>query len=314
MQFKVSLPVANLLIYEQFEFAGATFIPATREYVDEAEQEHVNLDSIFSDKNLSEVITVVSGVQVADLETVTNIQFDIRIDWSGEQVSCRDFDERILEEAIFKGEAVMDLIRVDYCRLDIPQTSPMMAGYIPNRNILAVKVHNDRQTYLIAREPNCPLLVPGLGLELDSPPSPSDFESIVTEQYDSNSLGIRLKRLLRVFGQSFTAFSDDQKILNLIFAIDGLLTPENCNSNEFKSAIGKWLSNDPSIQANARENFVKFYKEVRNPMVHHGKSYSQLGRNRKEDLLYIQRIIARLLLSLSKYRHLEFAEFWHQYK
>ena len=242
MQFNVTLPVANLLIYEQFEFAGTTFLPAKNEHENESSREEVDFDSLFSGKNLSEVITAVSGVRLSDLETVTNIQFDIDINWTGEQVSSRDYDERILEESIFKGEAVMDLIRVDYCRLDIPQKSPMMAGYIPNLNFLAVKVQNDEQTRLIAREPDCPLLVPGLGLELDRPPRHSDFESIITEQYNSNSLGIRLKRLLRVFGQSFTAFSDDQKILNLIFAMDGLLTPEKCKSDEFKSAIGKWLT------------------------------------------------------------------------
>ena len=77
---------------------------------------------------------------------------------------------------------------------------------------------------------------------------------------------------------------------------------------------GGLLTDDPSLQIKSQETFIKFYREVRNPMVHHGKSYSELGRHRKKDLLYIQRIIAGLLLSLSKYRHLEFVEFWHQHK
>ncbi len=313
MQLKVSLPVANLLIYEPFAFAGATFTPPSREATEDPSQDESNAASFLSGRNLSTAITALSGVQLSDFDSVAILSFDINVDLTDYPRANRQDDERVLAEAVFQGEAVMDLIRIDFCRLDIPQYSPMMAGYSPNVNRLAVAVHADGKQRLIAREPDCPIIVPGLGLELDTVPSSSPIEPIISEQHVNESLGIRLKRLLRVFGQSFTAFSDDQKILNLIFAMDGLLTPEKCASDRFKAAIGKWLADDPSLQARDRDTFAKFYEEVRNPMVHRGKSYEELGRNRKTDLLYLQGIVSRLLERLSKHRQLEFAEFWRQH-
>jgi hypothetical protein len=211
----------------------------------------------------------------------------------------------------------MDLIRVDFCRLDMPQYSPMMAGYVPSVNRLAVSVHDETSgnQRLIAREPDCPIIIPGLGLELEAVPSHSEIEAIVCEQHADHSLGIRLRRLLRVFGQAFTALSDDQKILNLLFALDGLLTRENCSAARFKAAIGKWLADDATPEACERERdkFATFYKDVRNPLVHRGKSYEQLGRDRKADLLYLQDLVSRLLARLSQYRQLEFSAFWTQH-
>lgn len=191
----------------------------------------------------------------------------------------------------------------------------MMVGYFPHVNRLAVSVHEDEseKQRLIAREPECPIMIPGLGLELESVPSRSEIEPIVSEQHADESLGFRLQRLLRAFGQAFSAFSDDQKILNLIFALDGLLTPENCGSDQFKAAIGKWLADDATAQARERDDFAKFYKEVRNPLVHRGKLYEQLGRNRKADLLYLQGIVSKLLNRLSKHRQLKFSAFWMQH-
>lgn len=313
MQFKASLPVANLLIHEPFVFAGATFTPPSREATEDLLLNESDAASFLSGANLSTAITALSGVQLSDFETVAILSFDINVGLTEYATANRQDDERVLAEAVFQGEAVMDLIRVDFCRLDIPQYSPMMAGYFPNVNRLAVSVHADGKQRLIAREPECPIMIPGLGLELDTVPSRSHIEPIISEQHVSESLGIRLKRLLRVFGQSFTAFSNDQKILNLIFAMDGLLTPENCGSDRFKAAIGKWLADDHSSQAHERDTFAKFYKEVRNPMVHRGKSYEELGRDRKTDLLYLQGIVSRLLTRLSKHRQMAFSEFWRQH-
>jgi hypothetical protein len=313
MQLKVSIPVANLLIYEPFAFAGATFTPPLREATDNPSQDESDAASFLSGGKLSTAITALSGVQLSDFETVAILSFDVSVDLTEYPRANRQDDERVLAEAVFQGEAVMDLIRVDFCRLDITQYAPMMAGYFPSVNRLAVVVHADGKQRLIAREPDCPIMVPGLGLELDTVPSSSRVEPIISEQHVNESLGIRLKRLLRVFGQSFTAFSDDQKILNLIFAMDGLLTPENCGSDCFKAAIGKWLADDQSLQAREHDSFAKFYKDVRNPMVHRGKSYEELGRDRKTDLLYLQEIVSRLLERLSKHRQMEFSEFWRQH-
>ena len=311
MQLKVSIPVVNLLIYEPFEFAGVIFTPPSQD----AFPDERNTASILLDGNLSTAITALSGVQLSDFNVATAISFEITVELVDYPTPSRQDDERVLAEAVFRAEAVMDLIRFDYCRLDIPQYSPMMAGYIPTVNRIAVSVYDEAsgKQRLIAREPDCPIMIPGIGLELESAPSHSEIEAIISEQHADQSLGIRLRRLLRAFGQAFTASSDDQKILNLIFALDGLLTPENCYSDKFKSAIGKWLGGNATHQASEHENFAKFYEEVRNHLVHRGKSYEQLGRDRKADLFYLQGVISRLLTRLSQYRQLEFSAFWKQH-
>ena len=316
MQLKVSLPVANFLIPKPFPFAGAKFTPPTQEHADKnISTNALDAVSILPFNNLSTAITALSGVKLSDFDAVTVVSFNLSLEFPHYPKPNRQDDQRLLTEAISRAEAILDLIRVGYCRLDIPQYSPMMAGYFSHLNRLAVAVHNDANgnQRLIAREPDRPIMMPGLGLELDSVPSCPVIEPIISEQHADESLGARLQRLLRVFGQTFTAFSDDEKILNLIFALEGLLTPENCSTSKFKTTIGKFLSDDSRHQKCENDTFAKFYKEVRNPMVHRGKSYEQLGRDRKTDLMYLQGIVAKLLERLSKYRRSDFSEFWRQY-
>lgn len=91
-----------------------------REATDDPSQDEFNTASFLSSGNLSTAITALSGVQLSDFDTVAILSFDINIDLTDHPTGNRQDDERVLAEAIFQGEAVMDLIRVDFCRLDIP--------------------------------------------------------------------------------------------------------------------------------------------------------------------------------------------------
>lgn len=80
MQLRVSVPVANLLVYEPFVFAGINFAPSFQKPTDESFPDESNADSFLSSGNLSTAITNLSGVQLSDFSTVAVATFNINVD------------------------------------------------------------------------------------------------------------------------------------------------------------------------------------------------------------------------------------------
>jgi len=314
MQISVIVPVANLLIYKPFTYGGLQFLPASDFTDSETSDTSIgpsenNIWDELESGNLSKAISAITGVSKKDFQKFSNVVFDLNIPDFDLNNPKRNDDEYILAQALIRTERTLDLLKFDYARLDITQYTPMAAGFLPSLNYLAIYLY-DRSQFIqriIAREPENSLSIPGLGLELENTPEECQVAPLVLESFSEDTLGRRLQRLLRIFGQTFTATSDDQKILNLIFALDGLLTLEDSKSQQFKEAVEFWLR-DISM-----EKFSNFYRDVRNPLVHRGFSYEELGRNRQKDLLYIQRIVALLLTNLMPYRNMNFNEFWKKH-
>jgi hypothetical protein len=101
MQLNVSIPVANLLIYEQFEFAGAHFTPPLQECRDNSFRDHRGTASFPSGGNLSTAITALSGVQPSDFNTATVVSLAITVVLVDYPNPNRQDDERVLAEASF---------------------------------------------------------------------------------------------------------------------------------------------------------------------------------------------------------------------
>jgi hypothetical protein len=135
---------------------------------------------------------------------------------------------------------------------------------------------------------------------------------LIIDTFAPGALGLRLKRLLRTYASALTATSDESKILTILFALDGILTPENSTSNQFKNFVGVSASSNSANFRRQYDQFCDFYKNVRNPLVHQGKSYADLRRNRKPDLLYLQSLVWSLLDSMIGDAHEVFEVHWQR--
>lgn len=99
-----------------------------------------------------------------------------------------------------------------------------------------------------------------------------------------NELLSRVRGALRAGGQAFYILTPEARFLSLIFALDGLCSPKKkwtgLTHHAYIAAVGanadaetfdKWLRSFDSVYAN-----------IRNPIVHGGKSFIELGENPAE--------------------------------
>lgn len=265
-----------------------------------------------SENNLSKFISASTGIYGSMFFDYTLMSFRITDNEFLFENPTRESDEKFFSNSVNYIDSILDTIRVDYCRFDVPHTAIGCPGFIQeiNKRVLFVYSIVHEQGRIIVREDENVIIVPGEGLELDGLQSDNLLKCLVEESYTPDLLGAKLQRLLKIFGTCVTLPTDEIKILTAIFALDGLLTPSRAQSEEFKKAVAKLISNDTDSYNNELTKFRDYYKNVRNNFVHHGFSYEELGRNRKNDLHYIQSLVVRLLYKLVGLRNEKFDLYW----
>jgi hypothetical protein len=263
------------------------------------------------ESNLAQALAGVSGVTWNDFRHNTLIEMGFDSESFELRRPKRQNDEKVVSAALRQADAALDGIRFNCCRLDVPQMSLGPPGYLPEKGVFALYVHDTEKDEgrMIAYEPANTYSIPGLGMDLDSV-SPSPVDSLITTTYQPGSLGVRLQRLLRMYCQSFIAQSDEAKILGNMFAMDGCLAPDNSHSGDFKKFVAMAASQSRAGYAAELDRFTKFYREVRNPLVHHGKSYEELGRDRRLDLFYLQGLLHVILEHLAKSAAEDYNNYW----
>lgn len=265
------------------------------------------------DSNLAQALAGMSGVTWNDFQNNTLMEMGLESDAFELRQPKRKNDEKCVLAALRHADAALDGIRFNCCRLDVPQMSLGPPGYLPEKGVFAVYIHDPEhdEGRMIAHEPANPISMPGLGMDLDRV-SPSPVDVLITNTYKPGSLGVRLQRLLRMYCQSFIAPSDEARILGNIFAMDGCLAPDDSKSGEFKKFVAMAASQSPAGYAAQLKRFKNFYQDVRNPLVHHGKSYEELDRDRRLDLFYLQGLLHLVLENLAKSAAEDYNHFWHR--
>ncbi|SHN81569.1 hypothetical protein [Desulfitobacterium chlororespirans] len=330
----VVIPIPKFIIHENFNYCKIDFIRPWAIYQDNlfikfpwlvnlAEEEPIEditfsegIIHIFEDgnsnNNLSKLISASTEIDGSMFFNYTLVSFRITDNEFIFENPTRESDERFFTSSISYIDSILDIIRVDYCRFDIPHTAIGCPGFIQEINKRGLFVYSitDERGRIIAREDENVIIVPGEGLELDGLQSDNVLKCLVEESYTPDLLGAKLQKLLRIFGTCITLPTDEIKILTAIFALDGLLTPSRAQSDEFKKAVAKLISDDAYSYSSELARFRDYYKNVRNSFVHHGLSYEELGRNRKKDLHYIQSLVVRLLYKLVEKRNEKFDSYW----
>jgi hypothetical protein len=95
--------------------------------------------------------------------------------------------------------------------------------------------------------------------------------------------------------------------------MDGLLKLEGSKPDQFKRFVSATAASCPEDFEDEYQAFQAFYREVRNPLVHDGKSYDELGRHRRTDLIYLQSLIGRILTNLAAFASEDFKKCWERY-
>ncbi|MBS4018775.1 MAG: hypothetical protein KGZ68_11115 [Dechloromonas sp.] len=230
----VVMPLTRLLFYEPFAIDGFHFFPS--EAIDLATLRPVpnkTLECAGAEANvirlegqdLREVSTSLTGFNVEILSNSPLVAFNVDIDWNEFLEANHDYDISLLKLLSSKAERALDIIRLFYCRLDLPNTLPGQIGsWEGSGEYLGALLYSpeDHESYLIAGAAvESSAIVRGLGLELDAAPqlalpSANDGEvagvvlhglSLYSEALNSSNETIKFSRVMTLF--EFLASPDE---------------------------------------------------------------------------------------------------------
>jgi hypothetical protein len=217
----VVMPLTRLLFYEPFAIGGFHFFPP--EAIDltllrpvpkktlESAGEGVYVLAL-EGQHLREVSTSSTGFDVEILSNSPLVAFNVDIDWNEFLEANHEYDISLLKLLSSKAERALDIIRLFYCRLDLPNTLPGQIGsWEGSGEYLGALLYSpeDHESYLIAGAAvESSVIVRGLGLELDANaqlalPSANDGEvagvvlhglSLYSEALNSSNETIKLPR------------------------------------------------------------------------------------------------------------------------
>ena len=250
--------------------------------------------------------------RVADFNS-EQIEFDLKIKF-GDLIklnsSSLDHDNYVINLCLDQAERGMDLIRLEYSSFDRPEFTPNPAGQLksgfyevqitPNiakRLSIKPKVYGGLSKPLSASNN-------WLGPEVSDHFNSNDYKlSEILVGNEIHELGNLLIGSLRNCRQAFYTIGDESKFLSLIFSIDGLGGPKhNWSGWKHRSFISILASsNNPARFSKTLESYDYLYTDIRNKLVHEGKSFYELGEdngnNSCEKLWIIYKDIVSLILS-----------------
>jgi len=220
------MPLTRLLFYEPFAIDGFYFFPSKA--IDLKSLRPVPNETLKSNREaahvvaiegqgLREVSTSLTGFNVDILTNSPLVAFNVDIDWNEFLEANHEYDISLLKLLSSKAERALDIIRLFYCRLDLPNTLPGQIGsWEGSGEYLGALLYSpvDCESYLIAGAAvESSAIVRGLGLELDATPllvlpSPNDGEvagvvlhglSLYSEALNSSNETIKFSRLMTLF-------------------------------------------------------------------------------------------------------------------
>lgn len=250
--------------------------------------------------------------RVADFNS-EQIEFDLKIkfgDLLKLNSSSLDHDNYVINLCLDQAERGMDLIRLRYSSFDRPEFTPNPAGQLKS-GFYEVQITPNASKRL----PIKPKVYGGLSQPLSAsnnwlgPEVSDDFNfndyklSEILLGKEVHELGYLLIGSLRNCRQAFYTIGDESKFLSLIFSIDGLGSPDqDWNGWKHRSYITALAcSNNPSKFRDSLESYDYLYTDIRNKLVHKGKSFYELGEDNGksscEKLWTIYKDIVSLILN-----------------
>lgn len=224
-----------------------------------------------------------------------------------------EFHLNLISRAAAHAEKLLNLIRFDYCRIDLPETLPERAGLLENKQFSAALFYTlqDNESYIIAGDVIRQSFVTGLGLEVDG---------IAVQSISSGEVGNIASHALQMHTDALEAPTDTAKFINLINLIDYLAQPSDyLTMVKAKGQIARHVAKSPAEYQRIIEDFkyltsLKDDKSknigLRHNIIHMGRRLEDIldTSERRDVLIRMNRyagMVIKDLLDLSEYTWLE---------
>ncbi|MDP3269809.1 MAG: hypothetical protein Q8M40_12305 [Legionella sp.] len=300
----VIMPVARIQFDEAFAIDGFHFFPP----------EAVNLDTynlvpnmnIGPVQNMSGIITLegqdlrgvatsLTGFCLEILASSHLVAFTTEMDWGDFLDGDYQYDISLLKLISSRAERALDVIRLFYCRLDLPDTLPGQVGSWNGSNqylgALLYSAENNESYIIAGAAVESSIVVRGLGLELDG-------DSILTipNPSDGYIAGVAL-HALSLHSEALNASNETIKFIRIMTLFEFLASPDEYqNWKKIKGDIACHCVNDRVSYLKLCERFRELTSiedvtgkqiGIRTLVVHNGKLLPELIPNPKErDMLF----------------------------
>lgn len=274
----------------------------------------------FAGQDLRELKTSVTGFGCEVLANMPLVVFTTNIDWNTFLSQDHESDIQLLRRLSATAERAFDLVRLHFCRFDLPATLPGNVGsWVGSNAFLGAMIYTlpDHESYLIAGEAvDCSIVAKGLGLDLGI-----DLSEKLPSANDGEVASVAIHGL-SLFSDAMTANSDTIKFVRAMTLLEFLANPD-----EFKN--WKSLKGDIICHcASSKEDYHKLARRfreltsledatgnqtgIRTLVVHHGRFLEDIVLNendRRSLFRELQLFVASVLEDMLANATMTWAEF-----
>ena len=224
------------------------------------------------------------------------VAFPIKLDWEKFLSGNHNYHKSVLREATEIAEMALDVIKLDFCRLDLSDTLPGTPGSIGQGNAFSTAIfysnNADHESYMISGQILTHTMVAGLGLEISKNVS-------MTNISDGETGGL-LKTAISLRSQALEANNNSSKFILAMRVIDFLCNPLKYTNHE---QIGKIVARHMAKTRQEYDPILRRFEQltggkggslgIRTRIVHMG--------HRLEDILLSEKEKRSLFLELDRY-------------
>lgn len=260
-------------------------------------------------QDLREVTTSATGVTKETFEGNTLIAFAADVNWDKYLSQSHSDDRALLSKLSSNGEKVLDLIRFNFCRMDLPETLPGKVGtWNCGQGFSAALLYNllDNRSRIAAGSVLTHAVVQGIGLELDKQQVSLFNEAFEDYEDTVGEVGNIIKVALSLFTDVLESNDPTSKFVRAMSLLDFLASGSKFETLErIKTNIVTHVAKD---KKHYHELCVRFkelmggsnYDGYRTQVVHMGKDISSILEN---DPTKLKKLNRELQLYIGKAIH-----------
>ena len=219
------------------------------------------------------------------------IAFPIRLNWEHFlDPPDHEYHKDVIREASERAETALDIIRYEFCRLDLPDTLPGRAGTLSGGNPFSCALFydlSDHESYVIGGQTVTHQLVAGLGLELPG--------SLTSQEIKNGEVGNIVRMALGLFSASLEASSLTSKFVQAMSLLEFLGNPNpnaRLGMKKARPQIAVHAARDKASYESVSHDIKRLSDEnsLRTAIVHKGERFENIIAGKADQAALFRRL------------------------
>ena len=229
----------------------------------------------------------------------------VTLDWDAFlSPSSHEAHLEMLSRAMGDAEAILDVIRFEYCDLWTPQKLPGRAGLLQHSTFCSGLFYapEDHESYIIAGQILTHQVIAGIGL---------DLSNVMVRPLNNGGVGSIARHALRMYSEALEAGSETSRFVQMMSLLEFLAEPSDyLKMEKAKCQIARQVARDRAdydailkdfLYLSSEGSKVKPNRGLRHNIVHCGKRFEDLV-DRSERVAVFKRLARYACVSIQLMR------------